>query len=138
MTQETALYQFFSGFHVPKYEGVQFVPDPEKPLPAYPTNAPDGAMLPYLTYPPKAGYNRSRGSLTVQIWMYTESVTEISCIVQEIAERLGYGGATLHCDGGTIVLYRDDDNFDTSTSGQGDSNMKVRMLNITAQFNIMR
>lgn len=122
MTQGAALYSFFNSFGIP----------------AYPTTAiPKDPVLPYLTYQPAFGYFGDSSSITVQLWMRTESEAEINRKEQEILSVLSFGGVNVHCDGGTLTI-KSGSPPTNAVPVQDENTLKNRTLNVEVQHNVTR
>lgn len=118
MTKASALYAFFSGFGIP----------------AYPTEAEVGAVLPYLVYEPNIGaYDDGDVDIVVNLWYPGRGETAINAKVQEISAALGMGGVYLPCDGGAVYLQRGTP-FSQPQTDQADSNINGRYIQITAMY----
>lgn len=118
MTKGQALYRFFSSFG----------------LTAYPSTAvPDDAEFPFLTYESAAGGFEEVSTLTVNLWYYTESEAAPNAKAQELSARIGMGGILLPCDGGAIWIRRGTP-FSQSVRDDSDSSIKMRYINVTAEF----
>lgn len=119
MTKSAALYNFFSSFEIPAYVD---------------TNVPEDATFPYLTYNNVID-SLSGGdvALTVNLWYLTTSEKLPNDKAEEIAERIGYGGTTLECDGGYIWLKRGSP-WCQSLTDTTDIRIKRRYINVTAEY----
>lgn len=119
MTKQEALQKFFSGFGIPAYPS---------------TSVPEAAEYPYLTYDARYGaFGDGEQAITVNLWYWTNSEATPNAKAQEISERIGYGGRTISCDGGFIWLKRGSP-FCQPIIDTGDTNIKRRYINISAEF----
>lgn len=119
MTKAEALQKFFSSFGITAYPSASVPTDTE---------------FPWLTYDASIG-NQGDGELssTVNLWYHTESNKEPNEKVEEIAQRIGFGGVTLPYDGGIIWVKRGTP-WAQSLSDDSDSSIKRRLLNITLEY----
>lgn len=117
MTQEAALYGFFSSFGIPAYPNTAVPKDP---------------VLPYLTYPPVSGYWESVVNATVQIWMRTESEAEINAKARHVADAIG-DRAVLLCDNGAIALTMGEP-WAIPGAAQDENTLKLRQLNVRINY----
>lgn len=93
-----ALNTFFNGFGIPGY---------------LEDNIPPGAELPYLTYQPTipGGWNKST-TFHARLWYPSKGGrTQILQVEDTISEALPRGGLTIKCEGGAILLDKDDDTW---------------------------
>lgn len=118
MTKGKALQAWFSQF-----------------LTAYPAaSVPEDTIFPYLTYELITGaIDSGEIGLTVNLWYYTESDAVPNAKAQEISAAIGYGGATIPCDGGYIWIKRGSPWCQNITE-ESDTNIKRRYLNITVEY----
>ena len=118
MTKDKALYAWFNEF-------MTLYPD---------TNVPGDVVFPYGTYTlSTAAFGDDPVSLTVQMWFRTESEAIPNQKVQELSERIGRGGVVVPCYGGAIWLTRGSP-FSISAADATDSAVKLRQINITAEY----
>ena len=118
MTKGAALQAFFSQF-----------------MDAYAASAvPEDVTFPYLTYELiTSAWEVGEVDLTVNMWFYTTSEAVPNAKAQELSDTIGYGGVTIHCDGGFIWLKRGSP-WCQSLRDDADSNIKRRYINVTAEY----
>ena len=118
MTKGAALQAFFSQF-----------------MDAYAASAvPEDVTFPYLTYELiTSAWEGGEVDLTVNMWFYTTSEAVPNAKAQELSDTIGYGGVTIHCDGGFIWLKRGSP-WCQSLRDDADSNIKRRYINVTAEY----
>ncbi|MBR0340741.1 MAG: hypothetical protein IJH64_00550 [Oscillospiraceae bacterium] len=122
MTKMRALYSFFSSFGIPAYE--------ENSI--YSGNV----ELPYITYGINtASFPASNVPIPASIWYRSASWKEIQDKVMAINATLKNGGASLPCDGGFILLKRENDREADLTGDPSDKLVKRAILHIVADFN---
>lgn len=118
MTKHAALHAFFNSFGIPGYDE---------------TNVPADAALPYLTYTPLSSFwGDGEAAITVNLWYRGADNAAINAKADELAARLGPGGAVLSCDGGAIWLKRGAP-FCVAAADT-DPMIRRRYINITAEF----
>lgn len=119
MTKDIALHRFFSSFGIAAYVS---------------TNVPDDAIFPRLTYEfVTSAFGEGEVAITVNLWYHTESEVVPNAKAQEISDRIGTGGITVPCDGGSIWLKRGSP-FCQSVSDNTDKDIKRRYINISAEY----
>lgn len=118
MTKDKALYAWFNEF-----------------MPFYPASSvPDDVIFPYGTYTlSTAAFGDDPVSLTVQMWFRTESEAVPNQKAQELSDRIGMSGTLVPCDGGMIWLKRGSP-FSINSADATDSAVKLRQINITAEY----
>ena len=121
MTNEAALYNFWSMFGLPAYEEN-----------AVPTGE-DGAEFTYITYQVVTDSFGNDVALTGSVWYRSTSWKEANAKAQEISNVLSRGGVTIACDGGIIWIRRGVP-FAQSMGDDSDDLIKRKYLNITAEF----
>ena len=118
MTPTAALYSFFNGFGVPAY-AISAVPDK--------------AALPYLTYDIPLGYLDEPQSGVVNLWIKTESESEINAKATQIADTIGRNGTVIAIDGGYIWIQRGSP-FCQALVDHEDNTIKRRYINVTVEY----
>ena len=119
MSKASALYSWFGGFGLTRYEE---------------SNAPSSPPYPYLTYTYATGdFDSGEVPIVVKLWYRTESNVAIDAKVEEIYTRIGRGGVHVPVEGGTIWLKRGSP-FSKPIAEPSDANIRGRYINITAEF----
>jgi hypothetical protein len=97
-------------------------------------NVPDDAQYPYLTFEPVIGF-WEQGAVPVQcqLWHRTESDAAVNKIVRDIAHAIGYGGASVACDGGWLWI-KTGSPFAQTIVEHDDDTIKRRLINISVEF----
>lgn len=124
-TKAAALHTFFSGFGLAAYEE-NTVYDMDEP-----------PAMPYLTYQLSTGAfdpNQNGAGMTVNLWYRSESWVPINAKVEEISQAISRGGVRLRCDGGYILIRRNDTNFAQNLSDPVDDRVKRKLLNLTVEY----
>lgn len=125
MTKAAALYQFFSSFGLPVYEENSVFDGNEPPA------------MPYLTVQLNTGAfdpNSNGQPLNVSLWYRSEVWTAINAKTEEISQGIGRHGVRLKCDGGFILIRRNDSNFAQSMGDPGDDRVKRKYISLTAEY----
>lgn len=123
-TKAAALFQFFSEFLTAYEESSVY--DMEEP-----------PEMPYLTYQLVTGAfdpDASGTSLTVNLWYRSESYVPINAKVEEISQAIGRHGVCLKCQGGRIIIRRNDANFAQTISDAADDKIKRKLINLNVEF----
>lgn len=119
MTKEQALYKFFNSFAITGYRN---------------TTVPDDCIFPYLTYDtPISAFGEDPVSITLNLYLYTDSEAVPDAKAEEIRQAIGMGGKLLPCDGGMIWL-KWGSPWCQSLVDDTDPNIKRRYINITAEY----
>lgn len=117
MNQAQALYSWFSGFDIP----------------AHPAQAvPDDAVLPYMTYTPVFGDFDYPVSITVNCWAHTESEVAVFDMIQAVVNKVKAQPIYVY-DGGSI-RFSYDTPYGADVPNDIDPGLKVKMMNLTAEF----
>lgn len=124
MTKAATLQKFFSQF-LTAYEsnGVYGMDEPP--------------VMPYLTYTITTGAfnpNANGTILPVNLWYRSEDPKQINAKVEEISQVIGRHGVRLKCDGGYIVIRRNDTAFAQSMGDPSDDRIKRRCINLTIEY----
>lgn len=120
MTPEAALYEFLSGMG----------------MPAYPQAAvPDGAELPYLTYPLTVGdWDEGEVNIPITMWFRTASEAIPNAAVRVVREAVPRGGVVVPCDDGALWVKRGSP-FAQALLVEGDEEgMKRRYVNLDVEY----
>lgn len=120
MTPEAALHAFLSGMG----------------MTAYPQAAvPDGAELPYLTYPLAVGdWNHGEVNIPITMWFRTTSEAVPNAAVRVVKEAVPIGGTIVPCDGGMLWVKRGSP-FAQALLVEGDEDgMKRRYINLDVEY----
>lgn len=124
MTKMQALYSFFSSFGIPAYEENSIY------------SADVALPLPYITYGINiASFPASNVPIPVSIWYRSTSWQEIQDKVIAVNTALKNGGVSIPCDGGFILLKRENDREADMTGDPSDKLVKRAILHIVADFN---
>lgn len=124
-TKAAALHTFFSGFGLAAYEENSVYDMDEPP------------SMPYLTYQLNTGAfdpNANGASITANLWYRSESWVPINAKVEEISQAISRGGVKLRCDGGYILIRRNDTNFAQNLSDPVDDRVKRKLLSLTVEY----
>ena len=117
MTEEAALFQFWSGF-----------------LTAYEENSvPEDATYPYLTYQIVIGNFGEDTPMAVSLWYRGTSWLEANAKTREIKRYIGKGGKFIDCDNGKIWIKLGDP-IAQNMGDESDNLIKRKYLNVTAEF----
>lgn len=102
-----ALYAFWSGFGIPAYLS---------------DSVPSNASYPYITYEAVQGAGITRTVLTATSWHLKapDGDTERTALMDQIAAAIPEGGRILPVEGGFVVLYRNDANFQSDVRDEDD------------------
>lgn len=120
MTKEAALQAFFEQF-LPSYAASSVPPE-------------ESGTDPYLTYELITGaWEEGEVGITVNLWYYTTSQVPPNKKVREMSEAIGPGGVLVLCEGGAIWIKRGSP-WAQSLTVEGNTNIKGRYLNITAEY----
>lgn len=120
MTPEAALHAFLSGMG----------------MPAYPRAAvPDGAELPYLTYPLTVGYwDGGEVNIPITMWFRTTSEAIPNAAVRHVKEVVPRGGVVVPCDGGALWVKRGSP-FAQALLVEGEEDgVKRRLVNLDVEY----
>ena len=118
MTKAAAIYQFWSGFGLTAYEE---------------NTVPTDAAFPYITYQLVTdGFDREVAA-TASLWYRGESWTAINAKTEEIAQRIGFGGKIIKCDGGRIWIKRGQP-FAQNMGDESDDLIKRKYLNVNIEY----
>lgn len=90
-SKEQVWFQFWDSFSIPSYDE---------------STVPDDATFPRITHNLVMDSFGYPVLMTASVWYYSTSWETISQKVQEIADRIGYGGTVLPYDGGYLWLKR--------------------------------
>lgn len=117
MTKEQALYEYFNSV-----------------MTSYPAaEVPDEANMPYLTYTSTDGaFGEGEQSITVNIYVRTDSEAKINALARTLADSIGRGGHIITCDGGAVWLKRGAPWCQAAP--YDDRSIKRRYINISAEF----
>lgn len=121
MTKAAAIYQFWSGFGLNAYEA-NTVPTGD-----------DAPELPYITYSLVTDAFGGEVAMSASLWYRSTSWTEINAKTEEIAERLGLGGLTIPCDGGSVWI-KPGTPFAQNMADPSDEMIRRKYINISAEF----
>lgn len=122
MTKAAAIYQFWSGFGLNAYEET-IVPTGD-----------DAPEFPYITYSLVTDSFGGEVAMSASLWYRSTSWTEINAKTEEIAERLGLGGLTIPCDGGSVWI-KPGTPFAQNMADPSDEMIRRKYINISAEFN---
>lgn len=118
MTKAAAIYSFWNSFGLIAYEE---------------NTVPVTAESPYITYQLITdGFDREVAG-SASLWYRGESWLEINSKTEEIAARLGLGGAILKCDGGRIWVKMGQP-FAQNMSDASDDLIKRKYINVVYEF----
>ena len=120
MTPEATLHAFLSGLG----------------MSAYPQAAvPDGAELPYLTYPLTVGdWDEGEVNIPITMWFRTTSEAIPNAAVRTVKEAVPRGGVMVPCDGGVLWVKRGSP-FAQALLVEGDEEgMKRRYVNLDVEY----
>lgn len=123
-TKAAALYEFFSQF-LTAYEENSVYDMDEPPA------------MPYLTYQLTTGAfdpNTNGTGLSVNLWYRSESWVTINAKTEEISRTVGRSGKVLTCNGGYILIRRNDSNFAQSMGEGADDKVKRKYLSFTIEY----
>lgn len=124
MTKAAAIHAFFSRF-LTAYEENSVYDTDEPP------------EFPYLTYQLITGAfdpENNGVSVSVSLWYRSESWLAINTKTEEISKAIGRHGVTLKCDGGWILIRRNDTNFAQSMGDPSDDRVKRKYFNLTIEY----
>lgn len=124
MTKAAAIQAFFSRF-LPAYEENSVYSMDEPP------------EMPYLTYQLTTGAfdpNSNGAAIAISLWYRSESWLAINAKTEEISRAIGRHGVTLRCDGGGILIRRNDTNFAQSMGDPSDDRVKRKYINLTIEY----
>lgn len=124
MTKAAAIQAFFSRI-LPAYEE-NSVYSMDKP-----------PEMPYLTYQLTTGAfdpNSNGAAIAISLWYRSERWVEINAKTEEISKAIGRHGVTLRCDGGGILIRRNDTNFAQSMGDPSDDRVKRKYINLTIEY----
>lgn len=120
MTNEEALYQFFSSFGIPAYAA---------------SSVPSDATFPYITYELVLGEMfEGEVNVTVNVWYRTKTETKPNAKVREMFVRIGPGGVTVPVDGGMLWIKRGRPWAQAVTVEGEDPDIKRRYVNINVEY----
>ena len=105
-------------------------------MPAYPQAAvPDGAELPYLTYPLTVGdWDEGEVNIPITMWFRTTSEAIPNAAVRTVKEAVPRGGVMVPCDGGVLWVKRGSP-FAQALLVEGDEEgMKRRYVNLDVEY----
>lgn len=117
MNKSQALNSFWNGFDIPAYDS---------------QTVPPNATLPYITYETITDNFDNRVTLSASVWYQSTSWEDITDKVDEVAERLGYGGEVISIDGGYVWLMRGTP-FAQRMSDPDDTIRRI-VLNVMAEY----
>lgn len=124
MTKAAAIQTFFSQFLTAYEENSVYSMD-EPPA------------MPYLTYQLTTGAfdpDNNGAAVSVSLWYRSERWVEINAKTEEISRTIGRHGARLKCDGGYIVIRRNDTTFAQSMGDPSDDKVKRKLINLTMEY----
>lgn len=124
MTKAAAIQAFFSQFLTAYEENSVY-------------NMDEPPEFPYLTYQLITGAfdPESNGtSVSVSLWYRSESWLAINAKTEEISRTVGRHGIPLRCDGGRILIRRNDTNFAQSMGDPSDDRVKRKILSLTMEY----
>lgn len=124
MTKAAAIHAFFSQF-LTAYEENSVYDMDEPPA------------MPYITYQLATGAfdpNTNGTALSVSLWYRSESWVAINAKTEEISKAIGRIGVVLNCDGGYILIRRNDSGFAQSMGDSADDKVKRKLLSLTAEY----
>lgn len=122
MTKVEAIHTFFSQFLTAYEENSVYSMD-EPPV------------MPYLTYSLVTGAfdpNANGTPMNISLWYYDESWDAINSKTEEISRGIGRHGVRLKCDGGYILIRRNDTNFAQNLSES--EYIKRKYITLTIEF----
>lgn len=125
MTKAAALQQFFSQFGLITYEENSVYSNDEPP------------EMPYLTYTLNTGAfdpDMNGQPFNVSLWYRSDSWVPINAKTEEISTAIGRHGVRLKCDGGFILIRRNDGNFAQSMGDMGDDRVKRKYISLTVEY----
>lgn len=102
---------------------------------AYPNdNVPTDVAYPYITFEPIIGF-WEHGDVPIQchIWHRTDSDAAINKLVRDLADAIGYGGATVSCDNGWLWIKLGTP-FSQPVPVPDDTTLKRRLVNLRIEF----
>lgn len=118
MTKTQALAEFYSSF------GME----------AYPTNSvPKDTTFPWLTYETSINEFGEDTAIQIHLYFYTKTESIPNAKVEEIYNRIGYGGINIPYDDGCIWIKRGSP-FSISQSDKDNTMIKHRMINLVLQY----
>lgn len=124
-TKAAAIHTFFSSFGLDTYEENSVYDMDEPPA------------MPYITYSLNTGAfdpNTNGTALSVNLWYRSESWVPINAKVEEISRAIGRGGTRLRCDGGYILIRRNDSNFAQSMGDSVDDRVKRKYITLSVEY----
>lgn len=124
MTKAAAIQAFFSQF-LPAYEENSVFDMHEPP------------EMPYLTYQLTTGAfdPDSNGTpFTVSLWYRSELWVNANAKAEEVSRTIGRHGVRLRCDGGGILIRRNDSNFAQSMGDPSDDRVKRKYISLTIEY----
>jgi hypothetical protein len=124
MTKAAAIHAFFSQF-LTAYEENSVYDTGEPP------------EFPYLTYQLITGAfdpENDGVSVSVSLWYRSESWLAINAKTEEISRVIGRHGILLKCNGGRILIRRNDTNFAQSMGDPSDDRVKRKILSLTIEY----
>ena len=124
MIKAEAIQAFFSRF-LPAYEENSVYSMDEPP------------EMPYLTYSLVTGAfdPDSNGiPMNVSLWYYDESLDLINTKTEELSQAIGRYGVRLKCDGGYILIRRNNPNFAQSMSDPSSDYIKRKYITLTIEY----
>lgn len=125
MNKAAALYQFFSQFELPVYEENSVYDGDEPPV------------MPYMTVQLNTGAFDSELNgqpLNVSLWYRSDVWSACNAKSEEISRAIGRHGTVLKCDGGYILIRRNDSNFAQSMGDLSDDMVKRKYINLTVEY----
>ena len=124
MTPDVALHNWLSGFGMAAYAH---------------TATPSDAEFPYLTYELVEGeWMAGEVNMPVNLWFRTDSEAEPNAKVRELSCAIGFGGATVPCDGGVLWLKKGSPWAQAVRVEGEDDKVKRRYVNVNVEYLITR
>ena len=117
MNKAQAIQSFFSSFGWAAYDE---------------NTVPDTAEFPYITYEMVEANIGKPVILAASLWDRSKSWQAVELKAKEIADHLGYGGATVRFDNG-LIFFTQGTPFAQRLSGEDDSVRRI-VINIAAEF----
>ena len=124
MTKAAAIHAFFSQF-LKAYEENSVFDTDEPPV------------MPYLTYSLTTGAfdpDENGAPMNVSLWYRSESWVPVNAKTEEISRAIGRHGVQLRCDGGYIVIRRNNTNFAQSMGDPSDDRVKRKYITLNIEY----
>ena len=118
LKREKALYNFWSSFGLPAYDE---------------TSVPDNATLPYITYETATATFDTPIPLSMSLWYYSPTWTDITMKALEIIGTIGAGGKRIKYDGGGMWITIPGQNYERMSDSASDMIRRI-VINVMAEF----